>query len=80
MKLIIELKDETYKFFKENALLLVARGNGRILAGEVYEAIKNGAPYNDAEALAFKEEVIRMVNMGVYPEAIVEWVRESEGI
>ena len=30
------------------------------------------------KAIAFKEEIIRMVNMGVYPEAIVEWVRESE--
>ena len=44
----------------------------------IVSAIANATPYNDAEALAFKEEVIRMVNMGVYPEAIVEWVRESE--
>ena len=49
MKLIIELKDETYKFYKENALILIARGNGRILASEVYEAIKNGKPYDEAD-------------------------------
>ena len=30
------------------------------------------------KALDFKEEITRMVNMGVYPEAIVEWVRGSE--
>ena len=49
MKLIIELKDETYKFYKENALILIARGNGRILASEVYGAIKNGKPYDETD-------------------------------
>ena len=59
MKLIIELKDETYKFYKENALILIARGNGRILAGEVYNAIKNGTPYNPSGDCISREQVLK---------------------
>lgn len=46
MKLIIELKEETYNFFKEKAFILFARSNGKILTCELYEAIANGIPYN----------------------------------
>lgn len=46
MKLIIELKDETYKFLKEKIPVIIARSGGKILTSEVYEAIKNGTPYN----------------------------------
>ena len=31
----------------------------------------------NSSAQDFKSEIFRMVNMGVYPEAIIEWVREQ---
>ena len=58
MKLIIELKDETYKFFKEYTPILIARGNGKILSSEVYEAIKNGKPYDEAEVWRKSNELL----------------------
>lgn len=59
MKLIIELKDETYKFFKEYTPILIARGNGKILSSEVYEAIKNGKPYNEADVWRKSNELLK---------------------
>lgn len=37
----------------------------------------DNAPTVKSDAQDFKSEIIRMVNMGVYPEAIIEWVREQ---
>lgn len=59
MKLIIELKDETYKFFKEYTPILIARGNGKILSSEVYEAIKNGTPYDETEVWRKSNELLK---------------------
>ena len=53
-------------------------GYGIVIEGEDTSKIKQALSLA-VEILDFKEEIIRMVNMGVYPEAIIEWVRESEG-
>lgn len=61
MKLIIELKDETYKFFKENVPILVARGNGKFLLSEMYEAIASGTPYNPSGDLISREALKKAI-------------------
>ena len=76
MKLTIDIPEEQYNDIVKH--LTDNDGNYAYSDFNLREIIRNGTPYNPSDAVAFKEEVVRMVNMGVYPEAIVEWVRESE--
>ena len=46
------------------------------LLDNILEDIDN-APTVKSDAQDFRSEIFRMVNMGVYPEAIIEWVREQ---
>ncbi len=72
MKLIIDIPDEVYKSGQFCSYF-------DAWSKKLEDLIANGTPYTGlTEAIEFKEEIIRMVNMGVYSEAIVEWVRESE--
>lgn len=67
------LKEDLRRFFPVEVLEGI---EPKTLFAQIMHDIDN-APTVEADAQDFKSEIFRMVNMGVYPEAIIEWVREQ---